>query len=178
VRIRIRRDQFTRQHAGGGQNKPSPRAGLSGLAKEWGIVDDGRGAGAPQTKHTPDGHYGVEGTYLALDISPFIVAVGSGTQRSAGSVSASNATALCEVLLALGLSDLDLLFLAAAAELVRLESALRLEGRATVLGDIAFGHGGEDCGCSVWGRLERCCRLGCGHRVCCGEKGKLWRVVG
>jgi hypothetical protein len=56
-------------------------------------------------------------------------------------VSARNTTTLCEVLLALCPANLDLLLLAAAAELVRLESALRLERRAAVLGDVAVGHG-------------------------------------
>lgn len=90
------------------------------------------------------GGRGLRRTYLVLDVATLIVAIGCGSKRSAGLVSACNATTLCEVLLALCPTDLDLLLLAAAAELVRLESALRLEGRAAVLGNVPVGHG--------WGR--------------------------
>jgi hypothetical protein len=83
-------------------------------------------------------------TDLALNVAALIVAVGGCTQRGAWLVAASDTTTLCEVLLTLGLADLDLLFLAAAAEFVRLESALRLEGCAAMLGDIFVGHDYSD----------------------------------
>lgn len=96
-------------------------------------------------------------TNLALDVTTLIVAVGGGTQRGARLVSARDATTLCEVLLALCPADLDLLLLAAAAELVWLEGALGLEGGAAMFGDVLVGHG---CGDSV----ERC-RCESGERV-------------
>jgi hypothetical protein len=78
---------------------------------------------------------------LALDVGALIVAVGGGAERGAGLVAAGDTPSLCEVLLTLRLADLDLLLLAAAAELVGLERALCLESRATVLGDVFVGHG-------------------------------------
>lgn len=81
------------------------------------------------------------GTHLALDVAALIVAVGRRPKRGARLVAPGNAAALCEVLLALCPADLDLLLLAAAAELVRLEGALGLERRAAVLGDVLVGHG-------------------------------------
>jgi hypothetical protein len=83
-------------------------------------------------------------THLVLDVAALIVAVGSSSKGSARLISACNSTALCEVLLTLGPTDLYLLLLAAAAELIRLESALCLECCAAMLGDVAVGHG--------WGR--------------------------
>jgi hypothetical protein len=80
-------------------------------------------------------------THLVLNVAALIVTVGSSSKGSARLVSARNTTTLCEVLLALCPANLDLLLLAAAAELVRLESALRLERRAAVLGDVAVSHG-------------------------------------
>jgi hypothetical protein len=91
-------------------------------------------------------------THLPLGVAALIVAVGSGAERGTGLVAASNTTALCEVLLALGPADLDLLLLAAAAELVRLEGALGLEGCAAMLGDVLVGHGCGDGECA--GRVE------------------------
>lgn len=81
-------------------------------------------------------------TYLALDVSALIIAVWSSAQRStrAATFAGCDATALGEVLLPLLLADLDLLLLAAAAQLVGLEGVLRLERRATVLGNVAIGH--------------------------------------
>ena len=85
-------------------------------------------------------------TYLGLARRVFIVAIGGSTQRGARAVVASaNTTALGQVLLALRLADLDLLFLAATTQLLGLEGALRLELRAPMLGDVAFGHG-----CDGW----------------------------
>lgn len=79
---------------------------------------------------------------LTLDVATLIVAVGGRTQRRSGLVAPGDAAALGEVLFTLRPADLDLLFLAAAAELVRLEGALRLERGAAVLGDVFVGHGG------------------------------------
>jgi len=83
-------------------------------------------------------------TDLALNVAALIVAVRRSAQRSTGLVPSGDTTTLCEVLLTLRPADLDLLFLAAAAELVRLERALRLEGCAAMLGDVLVGHGCGD----------------------------------
>lgn len=80
-------------------------------------------------------------TDLALDVAAFIVAVGGSAQRGARLVAAGDTTTLREVLFTLGPTDLDLLLLAATAQLIRLEGALGLEGRAAVLGDVLVGHG-------------------------------------
>lgn len=79
-------------------------------------------------------------TYLTLDVGALIVAVGGCTERGARLVPASDTATLRKVLLTLRLTDLNLLLFTAAAELVRLESALGLERRATVLGDVLVGH--------------------------------------
>lgn len=93
--------------------------------------------------------------YLGLGRGRLIIAVRCGAERCAGSVGA-DASPLCEVFLALGLADLNLLLLAAAAKLLRLEGVLRLELVAAMLGDVAIGH--------------VCC--------CFGERGSgLWEVV-
>lgn len=82
-----------------------------------------------------------EDTHLPLNVAALVVAVGRRAQRRSGAVGAAcNAAALCEVLFALRPPDLDLLLLAAAAELVGLEGALGLEGCAAVLGDVFVGH--------------------------------------
>lgn len=82
-------------------------------------------------------------TYLTLDGSRLIVAVGSSAQRCTKCTLATtcDSTSLGKVLLALLLSDLDLLLLTAAAELVWLERVLRLECRPAVLGDVTVRHG-------------------------------------
>lgn len=90
-------------------------------------------------------------THLALDVAALIVAVGGSAQRGAGLVAPGDAAALCEVLFTLSPADLDLLFLAAAAELVRLEGALGLERGAAVLGDVFVGHGCGDAGGALGG---------------------------
>lgn len=82
-------------------------------------------------------------TDLTFGGSSVIVAVGGGAEGSARAVGTrADASPLCEVLLTLGLADLYLLLLAAAAELLRLEGILGLELSATVLGDVPVGHGG------------------------------------
>ncbi len=84
--------------------------------------------------------------YLRLAGRVLVIAIGSGTQRRAGAVLAgTNTAALGQVLLALRLANLDLCLLATATQLFRLEGALRLELRAAMLGDVAFGHG-----CDGW----------------------------
>jgi hypothetical protein len=87
-------------------------------------------------------------TDLALDVAALIVAVRGSTQRRSGLVAPGDAATLCEVLLALRPADLDLLFFAAAAELIGLEGALGLERGAAVFGDVFVGHGcgGSPCG--------------------------------
>lgn len=82
-------------------------------------------------------------TDLGLCGGGIIVAVWSSSEGSAGSVLArSDTTALGQVLLSLGLANLDLLLLSAATELLRLEGALRLEIGAAMLGDVPISHGG------------------------------------
>lgn len=95
----------------------------------------------------PEQRLSMEGyTDLPLDVAALIVAVRCGTQRRTRPVSAAaNTTALCEVLFTLRPADLDLLLLAAAAELVRLEGTLGLEGRAAVLGNVLVSHFCGDC---------------------------------
>jgi len=85
-------------------------------------------------------------THLVLDVASLIITVRSRSEGSAGLVSTRNTTSLCEVLLAFCPADLDLLLLAAAAEFIRLESALRFECRATVLWNVAVGHVEDDAG--------------------------------
>ena len=79
--------------------------------------------------------------YLALDSCRLIITVGSGAQRGTKGLAAGDSSSLCKVLLALLLSDLNLLFLTAAAKLIGLEQVLCLEGGAAMLGNIAVRHG-------------------------------------
>jgi hypothetical protein len=81
-------------------------------------------------------------TNLAFIVATLIVAVRSGTERGTRLIATGDASSLCKILLTFRTADLDLLLLAAAAELIRLESALRFEGGATMLGDILVGHDG------------------------------------
>ena len=87
-------------------------------------------------------------TYLALGRDIIIIAIGLGSKRctQTSTITARDASSLRKVLLALGLPDLDLLLLAAAAQLVGLEGVLGLELGAPVLGDVPIGHD-----CSVRG---------------------------
>jgi hypothetical protein len=85
-------------------------------------------------------------TYLRLGRSGVIIAIGGGTKRSTRTVlTGSDTSSLGQVLLTLGLSDLDLLLLTATAELLRLEGVLRLELSAAMLGDVSLSH--DDCYC-------------------------------
>jgi len=105
-------------------------------------------------------------TYCALGVGSLIVAVWCSAERRtrAGLATATNASPLGEVLLTLLLANLDLLFLAAAAQLVRLESVLRLEGGAAVLGDITVRHiEYVICSESLWASLP--CVLLCERRA-------------
>ena len=80
--------------------------------------------------------------YLRLGGRVLIITVGSSTKGSSRSRVASTDTApLGQVLLALCLANLDLLFLTTATKLIGLEGALGLELGATMLGDIAVSHG-------------------------------------
>ena len=83
----------------------------------------------------------MDGGYLALVACRLIIAVGGGAQRGTKSLAAGDSSSLCKVLLTLLLPDLDLLFFAAAAELVGLEQVLCLEGGAAMLGNVAVRHG-------------------------------------
>lgn len=83
-----------------------------------------------------------EKAHLRLGRSGIIVAVRGSSERCAGSVLArTDTTTLGQVLLSLCLANLNLLLLSATAELLRLESALRLEIGAAMLGDVSVGHG-------------------------------------
>lgn len=80
-------------------------------------------------------------TYLGFCGGGLIVAVGSSTKRGARSIlTGSNTSTLCKVLFSLGLSNLDLLFLATTTQLLRLEGVLGLELRPTMLGDVSLRH--------------------------------------
>jgi hypothetical protein len=81
--------------------------------------------------------------YLSFDVETLIIAVRSCPQRGTGSVSAGDTSAFCEILLALGLSDLNLLFLTATTQLIRFEDTFGFVLVATMLRDIPFGHDGE-----------------------------------
>jgi hypothetical protein len=89
-------------------------------------------------------------TNLALNVAALIVTVGGSTERGAWLVPSSDTTALCKVFLTFRPADLDLLLFTAAAEFVRLEGALCLECRATVLGDVLVGHFCDSRGFAVW----------------------------
>lgn len=81
-------------------------------------------------------------TYLRLRGSGVIVAVGSGAQGGTRAlVARADTTTLGQVLLSLGLANLDLLLLAATSEFVGLEGVLRLELSSAMLGDVPVSHG-------------------------------------
>lgn len=81
-------------------------------------------------------------TYLGLCGRVLILAVGGGAQGGTRSVLASaDASSLCQVLLTLCLSNLNLLLLATAAKLIWLEGVLGFELGPSVLGDVALSHG-------------------------------------
>lgn len=84
-------------------------------------------------------------TYCALSVGSLIVAVRRSAERCTGSglATVTNASPLGEVLLTLLLANLNLLFLAAAAQLIGLECRLCLEVGAAVFRDVpALRHGG------------------------------------
>ena len=80
--------------------------------------------------------------YLTFRGHGIIVTICLCSQGSARSrtVSGSNPSSLREIFLAFGLADLDLLLLATASQLFRLEGVLRLELSTTMFWDVAFGH--------------------------------------
>lgn len=89
-------------------------------------------------------------TYLRFCGGRLIVTVGSGTKRGARTILTSpNTSTFCKVLFSLGLSNFNLLFLAAATQLLRFEGVLRLELSPTVLGDVSLRH--CDAACTVSG---------------------------
>lgn len=88
----------------------------------------------------------VEYTYLRFSRGGLIVAIRGSTEGSARSVlTGSNTSSLGQVLLTLGLSNLNLLLLTTATEFFRLEGVLRLELSAAMLGDVSLSH--VDCCC-------------------------------
>ena len=116
----------------------------------------------------------VDATYRTLGVGSLIVTVRRSTERSTRSALATvaNASPLGEVLLALLLADLDLLLLAAAAELIGLESVLCLESGAAVLGDITVRHGEV---CDLLGERVGGCAAVCfavAVTVCCAFPGE------
>ena len=94
-------------------------------------------------------------TYLGLRWRVFIVAVGSSTERSTGTVlTGADATTLGQVLLALRLADLDLLLFTAATQLFWFERVLGLELGAPMLGNVSVSHCCSRRACAVFWRLE------------------------
>ena len=88
----------------------------------------------------------IASTHLAFDRpSFFVITIRGCAERSSwgGSlcpITSRDSSSLRKVLFSLGLADLDLLLLAATAQLVRLELPLGLELSAAMLGDEALGH--------------------------------------
>lgn len=83
---------------------------------------------------------------LGLGRSGLIIAIRGGTERSTRAVlTGTNTSTLGQVLLTLGLSDLDLLLLATTTELLRLEGILGLELSSAMLGNVSLSH--DDCDC-------------------------------
>jgi len=83
---------------------------------------------------------------LGLGRSGLIITIRGGTERSTRAVlTGSNTSTLGQVLLTLGLSNLDLLLLATTTELLRLEGILGLELSSAMLGNVSLSHG--DCYC-------------------------------
>jgi hypothetical protein len=79
--------------------------------------------------------------YLGLGGRSLIIAIWRGTKRGTETLAGSDTSSLGQVLFTLGLSDLDLLLFTSAAELFRLEGALRLELSPTMLGNVSISHG-------------------------------------
>jgi len=83
---------------------------------------------------------------LGLGRSGLIITIRGGTERSTRAVlTGSNTSTLGQVLLTLGLSNLDLLLLATTTELLRLEGILGLELSSAMLGNVSLSH--DDCDC-------------------------------
>jgi hypothetical protein len=83
--------------------------------------------------------------YLRFRRSRLIVAIRSSAERSTRSVLASaDTSSLCQVLLSLGLANLNLLLLTTTAKLLRLEGVLGLELCSAMFGDVSLRHG-VDC---------------------------------
>lgn len=81
-------------------------------------------------------------TYLGLCGRVLILTVGGGAQGGTRSVlTSADASSLCQVLLTLCLSNLDLLLLTTAAKLIWLEGVLGFELGPSMLGDVALSHG-------------------------------------
>jgi hypothetical protein len=80
--------------------------------------------------------------YLTFCWSSIVVAIRFGAESSpwARSISTPDASSLCQVLLTLCLSNLDLLFFATPSQLFWLEGVLRLELSTTMLWDVAVRH--------------------------------------
>jgi hypothetical protein len=118
-----------------------------------------RGGAAKKTKAWAKGKGGEptrageqrKATYLRLSRGGVIVAVGSGTERGARAVLAGADTSpLGQVLLALCLSDLNLLLFAAASKLLGLEGVLSLELGSAMLWDISFRHDADRENLACW----------------------------
>jgi hypothetical protein len=82
-------------------------------------------------------------TYLTLNSTGFIVTLGGGhaTSYTNPAIPGLNTSPLGQVFFSLLLSDLDLLLFTTTTKLVRPELVPGLELGATMLGDVAFGHG-------------------------------------
>ena len=81
--------------------------------------------------------------YLTLNSTGFIVTLGGGhtTSYTNPAIPGLNTSPLGQVFFSLLLSDLNLLLFTTTTKLVRPELVPGLELGATMLGDVAFGHG-------------------------------------
>ena len=81
--------------------------------------------------------------YLTLDSAGLIVTLGSryAAAHANATIAGLNSSSLGQILFSLLLSDFNLLFLTTTTEFVRPELIPGLELGATMLGDVALGHG-------------------------------------
>lgn len=80
--------------------------------------------------------------YLTLDGAGLIVTLGSyAAAHTNAAIAGLDTSPLGQILISLLLSDFNLLFLTTTTELVRPELVPGLELSATMLGDVALGHG-------------------------------------
>jgi hypothetical protein len=88
---------------------------------------------------------GTSRTYLSLNCASFIVTIGAHGQSSNPNlpITALDASSFGKIFLSLLLTNFNLLFFSATAELIWFEGILRFELRAAMLWDVALGHCGQ-----------------------------------